>query len=103
MIVKFQFGNGFLHAKKFNIIPAMGVGSVEVTKFCDSIWTGDAHLWPLADSKISLHISSITSVKTRSSLNEDDEEWVVHFQRENLPFSYEYEYHLTKIIERLII
>lgn len=104
MIVKFQCGQTILYSKKndFKIIPAAGVGNLKFLP-CDSIWTGYCHLSPDFDTTttLSVHVSNITSIKTRSSLDEDDEEWKILFQREDRPFSYEYENDLENLITEI--
>jgi hypothetical protein len=95
MITRFYLGKTKILTKKFSVIPAAGVGNLEFVP-CDSIWTGDCHIYTAYRAKkediwLSTHISVIDQVATRSSLDEDDEEWKVLFKREAVEFSYEYE------------
>lgn len=104
LIAKFECGKTKILSKvgDFSVTPAPGVGSLNFLP-CDSIWTGDCHLWPShEESFLSVHISSIDSIATRSSLDEDNEEWKVLFTRDkDRLFTYEYEKGLTDIIRLL--
>lgn len=101
MITLITCGETKIFASKFHIITAPGVGSVQIDEFATSIWTGDVHIWPAPNAKASIHIGDISSVETRSSLDEDNEDWQTHFTREYKPFSYEYEAELTKILVKV--
>lgn len=104
MITKFTIGQTQILTKDFRVLPSPGVGSIEFS-LCDSLWTGSCHIYPSSwkdNIKLTTHIGFIASVETRSSLDEDDEEWKIHFTREkDRLFTYEYEAGLTKIIEEL--
>jgi len=91
-------GEAFFIASEFKIIPAMGVASIEC-EIIDSFWTGKMHV--NIQGTIVVQISNISQISSRSSLDEDDEEWKVLFRRERKPFSYEYERELENLIKTL--
>ena len=106
MVTKFCCGETIIRANKFHVDPPPvegGIGHVIVTDLCESIWTGSTHLWLSKGSEVSIHISNITSVETRSNMWESEELWKPHFIRIAGKFTYEYEQNLTEIIEKLSI
>jgi hypothetical protein len=53
----------------------------------DMVWTGKIHLFA-HDSHVDCQVSDISSIETRSSHDEDDEEWVTAYVGDQ-PWSYE--------------
>jgi|ERR1017187_1152620 hypothetical protein len=99
MITYFSIGETKIYSKSFKIIPSLGVGNIEFIP-CDSIWTGDCHIYR-SNIKLLININSIEKVSTRSSMDEDNEEWKVLFEREKREFSYEYERKLENLLVKI--
>ena len=72
-----------------------GTGEITFTNI-DTLWFGNTHLWT---PSVSLQSSEVQQVYTRSSLDEDDEEWLLLWER-NGPWSYEGDHELELLLIR---
>lgn len=77
-----------------------GVKSIDFS-LLEMFWTGYFHIFAPKNSILSFQTTEIDSIYSRSSLDEDDEEWKLLFNRENKVFSYEYENDLALLISKL--
>lgn len=85
--------NNILIGKHVKVHPSPGSGKIELSHL-DEIWAGDMHFY--ADS-IRVQSSDIRRVETRSSRNEDDEEWKLLWQRDK-PWCYEDDWELQNVL-----
>ncbi len=69
-----------------------GVGNIIGDCQGEPIWTGEFHIWPIGKSaRVSIHLTDVNSIHSRTTLNEDDEPWSEVVVREQQKFNYEYE------------
>lgn len=76
-IVKFHLDGGIIlkaELKDISLIIYPGTPQVSLARICDTFWTGFHHLQIGGEVRFSSH--DITSISTRSSLDETDEEWI---------------------------
>ena len=101
MVVKFRFiGSEIIDADVDDITvpvnPHGGSRNVEISKVL-MFWTGSAHVY----GSIGFQISALESIETRSSLDEDDEPWVLDWDRDG-PWSYAGDDEAAAILEDII-
>jgi hypothetical protein len=108
MVIKIQCGQVTLFADKLLVEENCslkeqinGVGYIVVSLTGESIWTGECHLYPEEHSKMRVFIGDITSVETRSNMDETLEYWHYHFSRTTRRFSQDTARELTRILQTL--
>ena len=58
-----------------------GSANVRVKAMSGPVWTGNIHLWLEKGSEFTFGVHDITYIATRSSDDEDDEPWVIYFNK----------------------
>lgn len=91
MVYKITFNYwGFVVASKCEVLsnPHGGLQSLKLSGL-DDFWTGHVGLSFYNDSWFTIQLTNVNSVYKRSSLNEDDEQWIEYEVPHESEFKYE--------------
>ena len=87
MLAKLTFGRGSVVVSRVTLLPAPGIGDIEVRAAEGNLWTGDVHLMA---REFKFHFGNVTKIETCPGefLWCDDQPWKLLWEFVR-PFTYE--------------